>query len=108
MIRRIWLMRQRLLFQWFAAPLCLVALVACSRVQSRAAAVSGDRHTVVFEVNGGTPVAEQSVRDGKFIVVPPPTSKPGCDEFLGWYETEELAGSPATFPYQVNRDTTRL
>ena len=58
-------------------------------------------HTVTFESNGGSPVAEQNVVDGETATEPVPPTRTGYT-FDGW----NGGGSPYVFSTAVTENTT--
>ena len=59
---------------------------------------------ISFEVNGGTPVAAQTVLSGEDMPVSPVTTKSGFD-FDGWYDAPS-GGIKITFPYTPTNSMT--
>lgn len=68
------------------------------------------QYTVTFETNGGTAVPSQNVLAGQTLEQPANPSKASDEEynytFAGWYDNQELTGSPYDFASAVNSSFT--
>lgn len=63
---------------------------------------SGEKHTVKFQTNGGTPLADMTT---DVITESPKTTKAG-NTFIGWYTDSKCETGKIAFPYTVTEDVT--
>lgn len=63
---------------------------------------SGEKHTVKFQTNGGTPIADMLTAS---IAESPKTTKAG-NTFIGWYKDSKCETGKIAFPYTVTEDVT--
>lgn len=62
----------------------------------------GEKHTVKFQTNGGTPIADMITAS---IAESPKTTKAG-NTFIGWYTDSKCETGKIAFPYTVTEDIT--
>ena len=63
----------------------------------------GEKHTVKFQTNGGTPIADMLTAS---IAESPKTTKAG-NTFIGWYTDSKCETGKIAFPYTVTEDITK-
>ena len=81
--------------------LCLFLLVAVVLTLASCKFIGGTKYTVKFDSNGGSPVADQTVRGGKTLEKPEDPKKDGY-VFIGWYKGD----NEWDFSSAVNSDMT--
>ncbi len=67
--------------------------------------VEQEEFTVTFNTNGGTPVADITVKAEDVIAESPVTTKENAT-FEGWFANEALTGKAVTFPYEPTNNVT--